>query len=180
MLLARPIYCSPSAPALSSSTTLIHPAPRPSTNSAFSIIRQTFHYIRQGFAFASRSLTYVSHSLALGLKTVARPLTIQQVRQRISMFRVPVRWLESVVKIPFVRVRLGLTTVIGLVPFLGVAVSAGFALYPIILASQVPDLPQDVLPKMIGNMFLGAGLGLIPFVGGLIANFYRPTWRNLR
>ncbi|KAI8816601.1 uncharacterized protein EV422DRAFT_571571 [Fimicolochytrium jonesii] len=104
----------------------------------------------------------------------------QQVRYRLNLYKVPVRYLETIFRIPYIRVRIGLSTLIGLVPFVGAAITATVAFYPLVLATQVPNLPPDVVPKMMFNMVLGGALGLIPFVGGLIANIYRPTWRNLR
>lgn len=105
---------------------------------------------------------------------------MKQIRYRIHLFRVPVRWLETVLRIPFLNYRIGLSTLLGAVPFVGTTVVTALALYPVILASQVPELPPDVFRRMIFNMVLGGALGMVPFVGGLLSNIYRPTTRNIR
>ena len=54
------------------------------------------------------------------------------------------------------------------------------AAYPLILASQLEGLPNDVLARMVFNAVVGAGIGMVPFVGGVLVTVWRPTLRNLR
>ncbi|KAJ3187359.1 hypothetical protein HDU85_006647 [Gaertneriomyces sp. JEL0708] len=96
------------------------------------------------------------------------------------MYRIPVRYLETILRIPFINKRIGLTTLIGAIPFVGATVAFLLAGYPLLLASQVPDLPNVVTRKMVINCCVGAGLSMVPLIGGLLSNCWKPGLRNLR
>ncbi|KAI9104718.1 hypothetical protein DFS34DRAFT_604192 [Phlyctochytrium arcticum] len=184
MLLARPLYCDGGGfAAAAAHTSNAGPGTLTVSNQSRGIvgnISYIFRFFINSLRFIRTSFHSSIHYLGTGLKTVFRPLTIEQVRTRIRYLRVPVRYLETVLRIPFIGARIGLSTVLGIIPFVGTAVTTVLAAYPIILASQIPDLPGDVFGKMCFNLVLGGALSLLPLVGGLLSNIWRPTSRNLR
>ncbi|KAJ3131301.1 hypothetical protein HDU90_008614 [Geranomyces variabilis] len=186
MLLSRPIYCLGASTSSSSSLATL-----PSSSSSSSALDNQhhglFYNVKRLYALLIASGRFVGRSFTAGvgfitssLRFVAVPLTLPQVQYRLQIFRTPVRILEGAVRIPFIGKRLGLSTLLGILPGVGAAVSAIMATYPIILAAQVKDLPEGVLGTMVRNALLGGLLGSVPILGGLFANLYRPTYRNLR
>ncbi|KAJ3174454.1 hypothetical protein HDU87_007146 [Geranomyces variabilis] len=178
MLLSRSALSSSSLatlPSSRSSTTLIN-----QHHGLFYNVKRLLSLLVASTRFVGRSFTAGVGFITSSLRFVAVPLTLPQVHYRLQIFRTPVRILEGAVRIPFIGKRLGLSTLLGILPGVGGAVSAIMATYPIILAAQVKDLPDGVLGKMVRNALLGGLLGCVPIVGGLFANLYRPTYRNLR
>ncbi|KAJ3160900.1 hypothetical protein HDU86_008262 [Geranomyces michiganensis] len=185
MLFSKPIYCqglsssssSPSALATrsSSTTTLSN-----QHHGLFYNVRRLYNLLIASGRFVGRSFTAGVGFITSSLRFVAVPLSLPQVRYRLQIFRTPVRILEGAVRIPFIGKRLGLSTLLGILPGVGAVVSAVMATYPIILAAQVKELPEGVLSKMVRNALLGGLLGSVPLLGGLFVNLFRPTYRNLR
>ncbi|KAI8908618.1 hypothetical protein DFJ77DRAFT_550696 [Powellomyces hirtus] len=179
MLFSKPLYCQ--------GTTTVGLGPRPpstltvqQSHGLFYNLRRIAHLIAASYRFVGASVRAGIHYATSTLRFVFTPLNLSQVRRRLQMYKTPVRYLETFLRIPYVGYRIGITTLIGMVPIVGSVVTVTMAMYPLILAAQTPNLPSDVLPKMMFNALLGGALGLIPLVGGLCANIYRPTWRNLR
>lgn len=89
------------------------------------------------------------------------------------------RLMDTAWGIPFTRWRFGMDSVLGLVPGLGDAVTAGISLYAVYLARQL-GAPPALQARMLGNVALDFGLGSIPVVGDVFDMFFKSNTRNLR
>jgi hypothetical protein len=89
------------------------------------------------------------------------------------------RLLDSAFFIPGLNRRVGLDSVIGLVPGIGDAVSAALAGY-IIWEARRLGLPRLKIARMIGHVAVDTAIGAIPFAGDLFDVFYKSNERNLR
>ena len=87
--------------------------------------------------------------------------------------------MDSAVAIPGTRIRLGLDSLIGLVPGVGDIASALISSYIIWEARQL-GLPRWKIARMIGNVALDTTVGAIPVVGDVLDVFYKSNRRNLR
>jgi hypothetical protein len=89
------------------------------------------------------------------------------------------RLLDSAVPIPFAGgARIGLDSLIGLVPVVGDLVSAGLSAYLIAEAHGL-GLPKRKLARMAGNAALDAALGMTPVIGDFADIFFRANLRNI-
>jgi hypothetical protein len=89
------------------------------------------------------------------------------------------RLLDSAFFIPGINRRVGLDSVIGLVPGIGDAVSAVLASY-IVWEARRLGLPRWKIAQMIGHVAIDTAIGAIPLAGDLFDVFYKSNQRNLR
>ncbi len=88
-------------------------------------------------------------------------------------------WLDTKFKIPLLPFRLGLDSVVGLIPGVGDAVTALVSLY---LLYHVRDIriPFSVKVRMIFNIAVDALLGAVPFAGDIFDIGWKANVRNVR
>jgi hypothetical protein len=82
-------------------------------------------------------------------------------------------------RIPGVPVRIGLDSILGLVPVAGDTLSAGVSLYLIWLAHRI-GADDRVKARMVGNAAIDYALGLVPLVGDVGDVFFKANTRNVR
>ncbi|MFM7345277.1 MAG: DUF4112 domain-containing protein [Tagaea sp.] len=87
------------------------------------------------------------------------------------------RLMDTAVRIPGTGIRLGLDSVIGLVPGIGDAVSAAFATWIVAEAARL-GVPKRKLARMMANVLIDAGVGAIPIAGDLFDVAFRANSRN--
>ena len=87
--------------------------------------------------------------------------------------------LDNAFVIPGLNRRVGLDSVIGLVPGVGDAISAALASYIIWEARQL-GLPRWKIARMIGNVAVDTALGAIPLAGDVFDVFFKANERNMR
>jgi hypothetical protein len=87
--------------------------------------------------------------------------------------------LDDLVVIPGTRARIGLDPLIGLVPFVGDAVSGLMSVWIVLEAARF-RLPKIVMLRMVMNALLDFGLGLIPFLGDIFDFGFKGNRRNLQ
>jgi len=76
-------------------------------------------------------------------------------------------------------IRFGWSSVIGIIPFAGDAIDAFMAMMVYRTCQQVDGgLPSDVQAKMMFNICLDFGIGLIPFLGDIADAVFRANTRN--
>ena len=97
------------------------------------------------------------------------------VRQRIEAME---RMLEGMFEIPVVG-RVGLDSVVGLVPVLGDFVTAALGAY-IVWEAKNAGLPKWKLWRMAGNVAFDTAVGAIPVAGDAFDLFFKSNTRNLR
>ena len=88
-------------------------------------------------------------------------------------------WLDELIRIPGTRFRIGLESLIGLIP--GVGDLAGLLMggYVVIEAHRM-GAPGELKLRMIRNVALDAVAGLVPVFGDLYDFAYRSNRRNLQ
>ena len=87
--------------------------------------------------------------------------------------------MDNAFVIPGLNRRVGLDSVIGLVPGVGDAISAALASYIIWEARQL-GLPRWKIARMIGNVAVDTALGAVPFAGDVFDIFFKANERNMR
>jgi uncharacterized iron-regulated membrane protein len=89
------------------------------------------------------------------------------------------RLMDSAIAVPGTRLRIGLDSVIGLVPGIGDIASALISSYIIWEARQL-GVPRWKIARMIANTALDTTVGAIPVVGDVLDVFYKSNRRNLK
>ena len=98
------------------------------------------------------------------------------VRQRVEAME---KLLEGLFVIPGTKRKVGLDTLLDVIPVVGTTVAAGMGAY---LAWEARNLgmPKRQVARMAGNIGIDWMFGLIPFVGAVPDFFFRSNTRNLR
>jgi len=104
-------------------------------------------------------------------------LSADQIK-RLRRVRRLTRWLDTAFRIPGIPVRFGLDGIIGLVPGLGDAVTAGVSVYLIREAARL-GAPRPLLARMVANVGLDLVAGVVPVVGDLIDLAWKANVKNL-
>ena len=89
------------------------------------------------------------------------------------------RLLDSAIEVPVIGVRLGIDSLLGLVPGVGDATSALLGAYPVVLALR-HRLPGFVVARLLGNIALDAVFGSIPLIGDVFDIGFKSNLRNQR
>ena len=89
------------------------------------------------------------------------------------------RLMDSAFVIPGVNLRVGLDSLVGLVPGVGDAVTTMVGAYIVYEARRL-GLPKRKIARMIGNVALDAALGAVPLAGDMVDVFFKSNTRNLR
>jgi hypothetical protein len=85
--------------------------------------------------------------------------------------------LDDIFRIPGTRIRFGLDAIIGWVPGIGDAI-AGLASLLIIFAGWKRGAPRITLVRMVANVLLETGIGMIPIVGDVAHVAWKSNRRN--
>ena len=88
------------------------------------------------------------------------------------------RVLDDLVAVPGTGIRVGLDPVIGLIPFVGDAISGVVGFWLITEAARF-GVPRVVIARMVLNTVVDLIVGAIPFVGDLFDVVSRSNARNL-
>ena len=100
----------------------------------------------------------------------------QSIRRRVEALEL---LLERSLVVPGTSYRIGLDTIVGLVPVLGDIITAAMGSYMVWEARNL-GLPKWKLWQMMGRIGLDAGLGSVPLVGDAFDLLYRSNTKNLR
>lgn len=88
------------------------------------------------------------------------------------------RVLDSAVGIPGTRLRVGLDSLVGLIPGAGDVVGAAMSGY-IVLAAVRLGAPKAVIYRMMGNVLVDTVIGAIPLLGDLFDVAFKANMRNV-
>jgi hypothetical protein len=99
--------------------------------------------------------------------------------RELQRLRALTRIMDEAVGIPGTRFRIGLDGLLGLIPGVGDALSAGIAGYAVIAAARL-GAPRSVLARMAGNIALDTLAGAVPLLGDLFDFGFKANRRNLR
>lgn len=89
------------------------------------------------------------------------------------------RLFDRQFRIPGVPVRIGLDSILGLIPVAGDTLGAGMSLYLIWLAHRI-GAGGGVKARMVGNAAVDYAIGLVPLVGDVGDVFFKANTRNVR
>ena len=81
-------------------------------------------------------------------------------------------------KFKILGIKFGIDPILGLIPGGGDLVSLILALYIVWIGIKM-ELPQDKIAKMIGNVILDFGIGLVPVLGDVGDFAFRSNLMNL-
>lgn len=105
------------------------------------------------------------------MNTVERLATLNRIR-KLS------RLMDTAIRVPGTKFRIGLDPILGLVPGAGDLISTAFSAYIIYLATRL-GIPGKDLRKMLFNIGLEGVVGTVPLVGDLFDAYYKSNIRNL-
>jgi len=88
------------------------------------------------------------------------------------------RLLDSAVGIPGTKIRIGLDSVIGLVPGLGDVAGSALSGYIVLTAARM-GAPASLLARMLANVAVDTATGVVPVVGDLVDVAWRANSRNV-
>ncbi len=116
---------------------------------------------------------------------MARPASLASVpelrtleRDRLERLRRLGYLLDNSIPIPGTGFRIGLETIVGLVPGVGDLVGGGFSLYIILQAARM-GVPASLLARMGWNLLVDVVVGAVPFLGDLFDAGFKANLRNL-
>ncbi|OYP38398.1 DUF4112 domain-containing protein [Rhodopirellula sp. MGV] len=101
----------------------------------------------------------------------------EQIQRRVARVRRLSTWLDSRFRIPGTKIRLGLDSLVGVLPGAGDAASAVVSLWLISEAARL-GVPVKTLTRMLLNVLADSTLGAIPIVGDLFDIFWKSNLRN--
>jgi Domain of unknown function (DUF4112) len=86
--------------------------------------------------------------------------------------------LDNSIPIPGTNFRIGLETIVGLVPGVGDLVGGGFSIYIVLEAARM-GAPASLLARMGWNLLVDVVVGAVPFLGDLFDAGFKANMRNL-
>src|SRR5918999_940701 len=86
--------------------------------------------------------------------------------------------LDNSIPVPGTRFRIGIETIIGLVPGLGDLVGGGLSAWIILQAARL-GAPPSVLVRMGWNLLVDLAVGAIPLLGDLFDAGFKANMRNI-
>ncbi|MFD1746708.1 DUF4112 domain-containing protein [Rhizobium helianthi] len=89
------------------------------------------------------------------------------------------RLMDTAIRFPFLGVRFGADSVLGLVPVIGDASGALIGAYIINEARRL-GLPPQKLAQMAGNVGMDAVLGSVPLLGDVFDLYFKSHRRNVQ
>lgn len=107
------------------------------------------------------------------------PLGAMAAHPRLKRLRALSILLDESIQLPFVRYRIGLDPLIGLVPGIGDFIATGLSFFLVYEGARL-GLPAKVLLRMILNIAIEGILGTIPVAGDLFDAVWKSNVRNMR
>jgi hypothetical protein len=106
------------------------------------------------------------------------PLQYMDVRQRFEALRKLQHLLDNAFRVPGTRFRFGWDPVIGLVPWLGDALTAALSCVMVVQAHHM-RVPRVVQLRMLGNIAIDLAVGAVPLVGDVADVFWKSNAKNM-
>ena len=101
---------------------------------------------------------------------------LQQTLERLDRYA---KLNDSQFRIPFTKFRIGIDSIIGLIPVAGEAIGLVLALYLVLEAFKL-KLPMKLIVRMLGNVLIDFLIGLVPLVGDLADMVFKANLRNMK
>lgn len=87
--------------------------------------------------------------------------------------------LDTAIKLPFFPIKIGLDSIVGLIPGAGDAIMLFVSLRIVWLGKSL-GMPKALVAQMVKNSAIDFGLGFIPVVGDIVDVFYKANQKNVR
>tara|TARA_B100001063_G_scaffold147465_1_gene137679 strand:+ start:477 stop:890 length:414 start_codon:yes stop_codon:yes gene_type:complete len=87
--------------------------------------------------------------------------------------------LDTAVKLPIIPIRIGLDSIVGLIPGAGDALMLLVSLRIVWLGKSL-GMPSALVAQMVKNSAIDFGLGFVPFIGDIVDVFYKANQKNVR
>lgn len=87
--------------------------------------------------------------------------------------------LDTAVEVPGIGLRVGLDSIVGLVPGIGDAVTTGVSLW-IVREAMVLGAPKRVVGRMFTNIAVDGVVGAFPLLGDAFDVFFKANRRNVK
>ena len=100
----------------------------------------------------------------------------QTVTERLDAYA---RLMDSQFRIPFTPIRLGVDSLIGLLPGIGDGAAFLMSLYPVFEARKM-GAGKGLIVKMLFNILVDFLIGLIPLIGDVFDIGFKANIRNVR
>jgi Domain of unknown function (DUF4112) len=115
-------------------------------------------------------MTDRSHQLSVNLQ----PATISKLERLRSLSNL---W-DNALRVPGTKLRVGLESIIGLLPFGGDLIGLLLSCYILFHAIQF-QLPKTILLRMVSNIIIDAVVGVVPIFGDLFDTAWKANTRNV-
>lgn len=89
------------------------------------------------------------------------------------------RWMDAAFRIPGTRIRVGVDSLVGLIPGVGDLAGGALSLYPLLAAARL-GAPPSLLLRMGLNIGVDALVGSVPVLGDLFDVAWKANRRNVR
>lgn len=120
------------------------------------------------------------HYYKLLVSNQEKELDVDSLRmERLQKVRSLSHFLDNSIKLPVINYRIGFDAIIGFVPVVGDAVSAGLSMY-IIYQGHKLNIPKQAKVKMIYNVVIESVVGSIPIFGDIFDAAWKSNARNCR
>src|SRR5262249_40104928 len=106
-----------------------------------------------------------------------RPMTAGDLQRRMHALRGLKRLLDEAFRVPGTGIRFGWDPIIGLVPWVGDALTALFSCAIIVQAHQM-RVPKIVQLRMLFNVGIDVLVGIVPVVGDVADVFWKSNTKN--
>ena len=113
--------------------------------------------------------------------TYARVERLERAEVEAALARITAvaKLMDSLFAIPGTRIRLGVDSLLGLVPVVGDIAAQAVAAYLIWEARQL-GVPKLTMWRMVGNTLIDTVIGAVPLVGDAFDVAFRANMKNLR
>lgn len=105
-------------------------------------------------------------------------MSVTELRRRLDRIRRLAWLLNSAARIPGLRLRAGLDTVLGLLPGGGALIGTVLSLY-IVWEGRRMGVDRQTVQRMLGNVAIEAVVGLVPLAGDLFDTVFKADLRNI-
>ncbi|MCC6144106.1 MAG: DUF4112 domain-containing protein [Candidatus Hydrogenedentes bacterium] len=102
-----------------------------------------------------------------------------EVARRVERMERLARLLDEAWRIPGTNYRVGIDSLIGLIPGAGDVITSTLSAYVVYEAQQL-GLPRHVVARMIGNLGIDFVVGAIPLLGDLFDVAFKANKRNMQ
>ena len=99
-------------------------------------------------------------------------------RQRFEDLRKLQHLLDNAFRVPGTRVRFGWDPIIGLIPWIGDALTAALSCVMVVQAHHM-RVPRVVQLRMLGNIAIDLAVGAVPLVGDVADVFWKSNAKNM-